>query len=235
MIFLALIQSSVATAGPAETCADNAEAANPGLSITVALGATPLTTTNQVDVALDQVAIHHTDPTLTVSFNAAGQAALADTMACLFAGDRFTLSTVWLNENVPALSVHANSVETYDTNGTLLWAAELDTIYTVGGVNNLRFQSTSTGSCAMVQVTPAFTADHMGRLDNPAVVTFCWEDDLSPCFSWESCRPVAVGVCLCTEDSPVGFPYPPGPRTCPSYVPFLANQGQAAMLNLVRW
>lgn len=78
---------------------------NPGLNMTVALGSVEQISTDQVHLFMDAVAEHHADSTVNVAYNSAGRAAIREAMRCIWSLDAITLSSVFLNQEVPDLQI----------------------------------------------------------------------------------------------------------------------------------
>lgn len=131
---------------------------NTGLSVTVKLGSTTLTTTADLDAAFDTIAHYFANSTLTVTYNTAGRAALRESMDCVFDHGWVTLSTVWLNHNVSDVAVRTYGVLAVNSSNQPLWTGSFDSVDPDGTYTILHFNDSS-GDCLAVYATARATYD----------------------------------------------------------------------------
>ncbi|MEO0588830.1 MAG: hypothetical protein AAF078_14475 [Planctomycetota bacterium] len=188
-----VIASPTAHAGAA-SCISSAEAANPGLSVTVSLGGTPQLVATDLNDAFDKIAQLHADPSLDVSFNAAGEQATSDAMDCMFSANEALLSTLWLNDNVSAVAQAPNTVRAKDdATGATLWVGELSGLVSSPSGAAIRFVSTTSADCMTLSVASFSAWDYHGYL-NPASTSLC---TAVTCQYPASCSLSPGGPCRC--------------------------------------
>lgn len=119
-VFLLVPQLAAAQTSPIGTCYVASENANPGLAFTLEVNGSVFGTTVGLDQVAQFTARFHDNSTMSVTANAAGEAAVKDALNCLLGQNVITLSGFFLNE-MPAFQVRANAyqrdVEVYDLHG----------------------------------------------------------------------------------------------------------------------
>lgn len=105
-----LLLPTVASAEPIADCYTSAVTANPGLEMTVTQGTNTFVTSNP-NAFMTAVAKLHGNPSMSVSYNSAGKAAVQESMQCIWDAKMLTLSSVWLNQNVTDLQLKATTAQ----------------------------------------------------------------------------------------------------------------------------
>lgn len=212
------LATSAAHAGPLADCYDDAASNNAGLSMTVSDGGANSVTTANVGVFVQAVAQYHTHPNVTVSYNAAGKAAIQEALTCAWDADIVTLSSVWLNQEVADLTLKADSLRLQPpvTSANPSIAMDFDEIGTpCTGGESTTMNFSGEGGSASIAVEASGAHDYkVGSVQND-VLCLSWQDSSCAGECNFEClnEPPWTSGCVCTglgdcykQEVPPGFP-----------------------------
>lgn len=110
-------------------------------------------TTSTLAPFMQFVAKWHTDPTLNISYNAAGEDAIEEAMACIWADDHITLSSVFLNERFSGVEVVPYTLRQLKTGGAVIDTLTFHSQTVVcSSIQTMLFNSSATNTSVHVPV-----------------------------------------------------------------------------------